>query len=73
MEVDLTQPGLDIEKLKKSSSGISITPYMWTLGSDTYEMNFISGFAGATITEDGYIKPQMGWAVAEKKEELLKP
>jgi len=28
-------------------------------------MHFISGFAGASITEDEFIKTQMGWAVAE--------
>jgi len=26
-------------------------------------MKFISGFAGATMTEDGYIMPQLGWGV----------
>jgi len=28
-------------------------------------MHVISGFAGATITKDEFIKVQMGWAVAE--------
>ena len=31
-------------------------------------MHFISGFAGASVTEDDFIKAQMGWAVAEKLE-----
>lgn len=31
-------------------------------------MSMISGFAGATLTEDGYVKPKLGWAIAEKQE-----
>ena len=49
MEVDLTQPGLDIEKLKKSASGINITPFEWEIGGENHKMDLISGFAGATI------------------------
>ena len=33
-------------------------------------MELISGFAGATMTDDGFIKAQMGWAVAEKQEKV---
>ena len=68
LEVDLTQPGVDIEKLKKSSSGISITPFQWNYKGQNYNMEFISGFAGATIQDDGFIKVQMGWGVGAAKD-----
>jgi len=29
-------------------------------------MEFISGFAGATMTKDGFIMPVLAWGVAEK-------
>lgn len=35
-------------------------------------MKFISGFAGAKMTDDGFVKAQMGWAVAEDKPEEKK-
>jgi len=66
MNVDMSQPGLDIEKLKKSASGISITPFTWLYNGSEINMNFISGFAGATLTNDGFVKPSVGWAVAEQ-------
>lgn len=56
LEADLTQPGLDIEKVKKASSGINVTPFDWKVGDTEYKMNFISGFAGARILDDQYIK-----------------
>ena len=31
-------------------------------------MNFISGFAGATLTEDQFVKAELSWAVAEKSD-----
>lgn len=67
MNVDLTQPGLDIEKLKKAASGINKTPFVWNYKGDELEMNFLSGFAGAAFTEDGFIKAQMAWGVCEKE------
>lgn len=56
MEVDTTQPGLDIEKLKKVASGINITPFIWSVDGQEHEMDLISGFAGATL-KDGFVKP----------------
>ena len=50
MNVDLSHPGLDIEKFKKTASGISITPFVFQSGGVESKMNFISGFAGATMT-----------------------
>jgi len=79
LEVDLTQPGLDIEKFKKAASGISSTPFIWSCSGQEHKMRFISGFAGAKMVEhegDNFIKAQMGWAVAEDKppkEEEKKP
>ena len=56
---------MEIEKLRKSSSGISITPFEWEAEGKKHLMEFISGFAGARL-EDGFVKTQMGWAVAEE-------
>lgn len=64
MEVDTSQPGLDIEKLKETVSGINCTPFVWNCSGKEYNMKFISGFAGAQI-EGEYIRTQMGWGVAE--------
>jgi len=50
LEINLDQPGIDIEDLKKSASGINKTPFVWNNGSTEYKMNLISGFAGATMT-----------------------
>ena len=69
LDVDLTQPGLDIEKLKKAASGINTTPYVWSCGEGEIKMKLISGFAGAKMTKDGFVRAQMGWAVAEDKPE----
>lgn len=66
LEVDLSQPGLDIEKVKKATAGVNKTPFVWEYQGEELEMNFLSGFAGATFTEDGYIKAQMAWGVCEK-------
>ena len=49
----------------KASLGVTITPFKWLFGGNEIEMNFISGFAGCVMTKDGFIKAQMGWAVAE--------
>jgi hypothetical protein len=67
MEVDTNQPGLDIEKLKETVSGINSTPFEWNCNGKQYNMKFISGFAGAQI-EGEYIRTQMGWGVAESKD-----
>ena len=32
-------------------------------------MKLISGFFGAELTDDGYIKPKVGWAVGDVKVE----
>ena len=68
-DIDLTQPGLDTEDLKKSSSGINITPFIWEYNGQEIKMNMISGFAGANLTEDGFVKAKLGWAIAEKQEQ----
>lgn len=66
--VDFTQPGLDVEKFKKASSGVNETPFVWQNSSQEYNMKLLSGFAGATMTDAGFIKAQMGWAIAEQIE-----
>ena len=64
MNIDTSQPGLDIEKLKETTSGINTTPFVWKCSGNEYNMKFISGFAGAQM-EGEYIRSQMGWGVAE--------
>ena len=66
LNADDEQPGLDIDDLKKSSNGLNTTPFNWQCQQGQFDMHLISGFAGATITQDEFIKVQMGWAVAEK-------
>lgn len=66
LDVCTEQPGLDIEKLKKAASGINKTPFVWEYHGEEIEMNFLSGFAGACFTQDGFIKAQMAWGVCEK-------
>jgi len=36
----------------------------WEEDGNEWDMSLISGFAGATITDDGFIQPVLGWAVA---------
>lgn len=71
--IDLTQPGLDIEKLKKSASGINVTPFVWDHNGKEINMNFISGFAGATLTKDKFVKAKFAWGVAENEEAPIAP
>jgi len=52
LEMDLSQPGLDIEKFKKSTSGINVTPFEWSINGVQHDMNLISGFAGAHLVEE---------------------
>jgi len=61
--------GIDQEKVRKCASGINNTDFVWSLGGEPIDMTFISGFAGATMTDDGYIKPQMAWGVSEKQQQ----
>ena len=36
-------------------------------------MSLLSGFAGACMTEDGFVKAQMAWGVAEKEDKVNVP
>ena len=49
--------GLDANTMKTYSSGVNITPFIWNYHGQTCNMKLISGFAGATMNEDGYIMP----------------
>merc|ERR1712087_55664 len=50
----------------KGHKGLCLTPFLWDYHGTEFNMNFISGFSGATMTEDGYIMPVLSWAIAEK-------
>jgi len=52
--------------LKTSAAGINVQKFSWyyswfPLGY--YNMLFTSGFAGAAMTEDGYVTPKLAWVV----------
>ena len=32
-------------------------------------MDFISGFSGSTLTKDGYLKPVLSWAIADRNDD----
>jgi len=50
-------PGLDEDDIKTYASGASITPFTWIYDGNQFKMKLVSGFAGATMSEDGYIMP----------------
>ena len=47
--------------------GLTETPFIWEYVGTEIPMQFVSGFIGTEQTADGYLKPQIGWAIAEKK------
>eukprot|EP00362_Geleiidae_sp_MMETSP1317_P001927 CAMPEP_0201281186 /NCGR_PEP_ID=MMETSP1317-20130820/1867_1 /ASSEMBLY_ACC=CAM_ASM_000770 /TAXON_ID=187299 /ORGANISM="Undescribed Undescribed, Strain Undescribed" /LENGTH=58 /DNA_ID=CAMNT_0047590443 /DNA_START=330 /DNA_END=506 /DNA_ORIENTATION=- len=51
--------------------GIGSTPFVWDYWGEKHEMTFLSGFVGASF-DNGYVRPIIGWAVAEKKPERVK-
>ena len=65
-DLDMSQPGLDQEKMNKVSSGVNNTPFIWDYHGNNFDMSFLSGFAGATRTEEGFVKGQMAWGILEK-------
>ena len=60
---DIEYEGVPEAALKESDTGINVTPFIMNYLTEKIPMKFISGFVGATITEDGYIMPQLGWGV----------
>ena len=46
--------------------GVTEAPFTWNYFDKTLNMCFITGFIGVEQTEDGFVKPQLGWAVGEK-------
>jgi hypothetical protein len=48
--------GLDTEDLKKSNSGINKTPFTWEYHGAEFKMQLLSGFAGACMTKDSFVK-----------------
>ena len=66
--VDKMPPGAVYQKLKTSAAGVSVMKFAWyyswfPLGY--YNMIFASGFAGAAMTEEGYVMPKLAWVVAD--------
>ena len=61
--VSIRYTGVPADTIKESNTGINVTPFNWIYYNQVFPMKFISGFAGATMTEDGYIMPQLGWGV----------
>ncbi len=50
-EVDKIQPGL------------TKTPFLWECEGKTLNMQIVAGFTGTKLTEEGYLTPEVGWAV----------
>ena len=57
-------PGISVDDMKTYASGVNVTPFEWNFMGKTHNMKLISGFAGATMTDDGYIMPLLAWGVA---------
>lgn len=60
-------PGANAKRLKTSAAGVNVTRFYWYyswLPLSYHNMLFVSGFAGAAMTEDGYVTPKLAWAVA---------
>ncbi len=53
-------------------SGIITVPFKWDYLGTNIEMQFYSGFIGATVSDDGYITPVIEFAVSDKKDEKEK-
>jgi len=47
--------------------GLSEAPFVWEYLGSVYPMQLLGGFVGATQTEEGAIRPAIGWAVREAK------
>jgi hypothetical protein len=47
--------------------GLSEAPFTWEYLTSVYPMQLLGGFVGATQTEEGAIRPAIGWAVREAK------
>jgi hypothetical protein len=41
----------------ESYIGVNLTPFIWDYLGTEFNMKLASGFAGATMTDDGYIMP----------------
>lgn len=47
-------------------NGIMKTPFQWEYHSQQIEMTAYNGFMGAKLTDDGFVKPVLGWAVGKR-------
>ncbi len=51
-------------------SGLSKTPFTWVeygKGAREEKMEILSGFVGQHLTAEGYVSPEVGWAVGQLK------
>ena len=46
-------------------SGLSSVPFIWDYFSEIHEMAFHAGFLGMGV-RDGYLSPEIHWAIVEK-------
>ena len=44
-------------------------PFKWEYINQQHDMLFLSGFIGIEQTSDGYVKPLVGWAIAQRSGE----
>ena len=47
------------------SVGVTEAPFKWNYIGEEFDMKLISGFIGIEETSDGYVKPQIGWAIGQ--------
>lgn len=48
-------------------SGLSVAPFKWLYLAETFSMEFVGGFFGASQENDGSIRPRMSWVVKYKE------
>ena len=57
-QIDHTEQGvMSLATLQACSTGLNLTPVTCKLSKETHHFKLISGFAGATLTSDGYVMP----------------
>lgn len=49
-------------------SGLSVAPFVWKYFEDTFSMEFVGGFFGASQDSGGSIRPKMSWVVKYTEE-----
>lgn len=54
---------------KSFSSGLSKVPFTWNYLGTKIQMEFLGGFVGVSQRKDGALRPEIGWAVREPRDD----